>query len=164
MEAPTKTDRGQKGSASPVTIADIRVNHVGRNSFQKKKKKKSKLRLNTSADLGEEETWLVHYAVLLNCKTPNRILIKSDQQTWLLDDPAEYMKNKARNTLVSKVDSWNIDLNNDIRKYFMESDAPWECMWAKAEIDILKLKEEVNKKSSQSKLGHNKSLPVCNEW
>ena len=130
------------------------MNHVGRKSFQKKTKKKSKLTPSTSANLGDEETWLVVYVVPLNCKTPNKILIKSDQQTWLSDNPAEYMKNKARNAIVSKVDSWNIDLNNGIGKYFMENDAPWECMWAKAGMDILKQKEEVNKKSFESKLGH----------
>ena len=64
------------------------------------------------------------------------------------------MKDKVRAVIKTKADSFNLSFDNDIGRYFMENDGPWEYLWAKAENEMHRINEESRKKSLESKVGH----------
>ena len=149
-----KEDHSQKqpDQVTTVTISDIVIINVSPAASPKKKKQKKSAA--TSTEVNEEDSFHVIYQVTLSCKNPNRFRVRSDRDTWLSEDPSTYMRDKVREAIKAKADSFNLSFDNDIGRYFMENDGPWEYLWAKTENDMHKIKEESRQKSLEVKAGH----------
>ena len=91
----------------------------------------------------------------LNFKIPNRIPVKSDQGTWLSEDPSTYMRDKARAVIKTKADSFNLSFDNTLADISWSVTAHGNTCGPKPKmIHMHKLNEESRQRSLESKAGH----------